>query len=102
MTQGRRRILGWIAGGLAVFLVFGNKGFRQWVSAYREKRRLDRTLTMLHGEHERLSRELAWIRQDPSYSEYLIRKNLGYVKKGEVEYQLIKKEKQGTAGKGRD
>ena len=41
-------------------------------------------------EREALQRELTAIQQDPSYTEYLIRKNLGYVKKGEVEYRIMK------------
>lgn len=93
MTEPRRRILGWIVGGLVALLVLGNQGFRKWASAWREKRRLEKTLTALRSENERLTRELALIKQDPAYSEYLIRKNLGYVKKGEVEYRFIKKGK---------
>jgi cell division protein FtsB len=87
----RRRIVGWIGGGLVVLLVFGNQGFRQLVRAVGEKRRLEKALAALRSDHERLSRELEWIQHDPSYTEYLIRKNLGYVKKGEIEYRLIKK-----------
>jgi cell division protein FtsB len=89
-----RRIVWWIGGAVVAFLVFGNQGFRQLTQTFREKRRLEKTLTALRSEQERLTRELNWIQRDPSYTEYLIRKNLGYVKQGEVEYRLIKREKQ--------
>ena len=89
------RIFWWIVGGLVALLVFGNQGFRQLVVTLRETWRLEKVLAGLRSEHERLARELTWIQKDPSYTEYLIRKNLGYVKKGEVEYRLLKKGKQG-------
>lgn len=90
MDQDKRQIALWIAGGVVVFLVFGNGGFRQWMGAYREKKRLEKTLISLRSDSERLNQELSWIRQDPTYGEYLVRKNLGYVKKGEVEYRMLK------------
>jgi len=86
----------WITGlaliGGALYL-FANAGFRDLVSRTREQRRLGRVLIQLRDDHETLTREWARIQQDRSYTEYLIRKNLGYVKKGEVEYQILKKEK---------
>ncbi|SRR5258708_1239491 len=93
MDESRRKIFWWIAGGLLVFVVFGNQGFREMAVKLQEKRRLEKTLASLRSEHERLSRELTWLKQDPSYSEYLIRKHLGYIKKGEIEYRLLKKQK---------
>jgi cell division protein FtsB len=90
MSQPQRQIFGWIVGGLVAVLLFGNQGFRQLLSNWREKKRLDKALVSLESEHERLTRELTWIQQDPSYTEYLIRKNLGYVKKAEIEYRFIK------------
>jgi cell division protein FtsB len=94
LSEPRRKLILWIAAGLAILLVFGNQGFRDMASRISEKRKLDKTLASLRSEHERLSRELLWIQKDPVYAEYLVRKNLGYVKKGEVEYRLMKKGKQ--------
>ena len=91
MAQRRKKLIWWIAGGFIVLVVFGNQGFRQLIGTVREKHRLENSLTTLRSDHERLSREVNWIQKDPSYSEYLIRKNLGYVKKGEVEYRFLKK-----------
>jgi cell division protein FtsB len=87
------RLTGWIVGALVILLVFGNQGFRKLVETFRESRRLEKTLVALRAEHERLARELTWIQKDPSYIEFLIRKNLGFVKKGEIEYRLLRKEK---------
>ena len=78
--------------GGALYL-FANRGFRDLLNRTREKRRVERVLVQLRADHEVLTREWNRIQQDPSYTEYLIRKNLGYVKKGEVEYQILKKEK---------
>lgn len=75
---------------LGAFFLFANLGFRNLVVRTREKRRLERSLVRLRADHEALASEWARIQKDPSYTEYLIRKNLGYVKKGEVEYQIIK------------
>ena len=90
MIDPQKRVYWWIGGGAIALLVFGNQGFRKLVSAWSERRQLGKSLVALHSDHERLSRELTWIQKDPAYNEYLVRKNLGYVKKGEVEYRVIK------------
>ena len=81
------------AGGLAfaAFFLFANAGFRDLVARTEEKRRLERSLTRLRADHEALAKEWTQIQTDPADREYLIRKILGYVKKGEVEYQVLKK-----------
>ncbi len=89
----RRR---WVVFFCLVFiaiLLLGNQGFRRTVRALRERARLARSLLALHAEHDRLMRELNLIQHDPSYVDYLVRKNLGYVGKGEIEYRLIPTEK---------
>ena len=55
----------------------------------RENGRLERLLAHLRSDHAVLSEEWTRVQTDPSYTEYLIRKNLGFVKKGEVEYRVI-------------
>ena len=78
---------------LAAFVLFANDGFHHWVARTREKRRLLERLERLKVENEALNREWKQIREDRAYTEFLIRKTLGYVKKGEVEYQIMKKDK---------
>ena len=73
----------------AAFILFANEGFRNLVVRTRENGRLERLLTRLRSEHTVLSEEWTRIQKDPTYTEYLIRKNLGYVKKGEVEYRIL-------------
>ncbi len=55
----------------------------------RENARLERLLVRLRADHAVLSEEWTRVQKDPAYTEYLIRKNLGYVKKGEVEYRIL-------------
>lgn len=73
--------------------LFGNRGFWDFVHQTREKRRYEKLLVELRAEHDGLSRELNLIQTNPAYTEYLIRKQLGYAKKGEVEYRLVPPEK---------
>ncbi len=73
----------------AAFFLFANEGFRNLVVRTREKRKLERLLTRLRAEHTALEAEWARLQKDPAYTEYLIRKHLGYVKKGEVEYRIL-------------
>jgi cell division protein FtsB len=81
----------WIGVLLAILFLVGNQGFRQLLNRLREKRRVEQSLANLHLENQQLSHELSLLQQDPTYTEYLIRKDLGYVKKGEVEYRFLKK-----------
>lgn len=69
--------------------LFGNGGFRSLISGLLERRRLQKQLVQLRNDNTYLTKELARLQQDPSYTEYLIRRDLKYVKKGEVEYQII-------------
>ena len=54
-----------------------------------ENSRLETLLGKLRTDHTSLSQEWDRIQKDPSYTEYLVRRNLGYVKKGEVEYRIL-------------
>jgi cell division protein FtsB len=90
MTSHDRRVYWWGAAGLAVLFLVGNQGFRELISSLRERHRVQKALAGLRAEHDRLTGELNRIQHDPSYTEYLIRKHLGYVRKGEVEYRLMK------------
>jgi len=71
------------------FFLFANEGFRHLITRTRENGRLEKLLTRLRSDHTAFSEEWTRIQKDPSYTEYLIRKNLGYVKKGEVEYRIL-------------
>lgn len=87
----------WGAVALLAVYLFGNAGFRDMVTRSQDKIRLNKQLTRLRSEHDRLAKEWSLIQADPTYTEYLIRKNLGYVKKGEVEYRLLTRKTPGDA-----
>jgi cell division protein FtsB len=88
----QQRIILWVTVALTALCLLGNEASRSLFGQYRERHRLQSNLINLRLEHSRLNREVTLIQQDPSYTEYLIRMKLGYVKKGEVEYRLLKKE----------
>jgi cell division protein FtsB len=69
-------------------LLFGNSGFRLFISRRSEVHRQRAMLIALQTENARLTQVWSAIQTDPGYTEYLIRKNLGYVKKDEVEYRI--------------
>jgi cell division protein FtsB len=69
-------------------LLFGNSGFRLFISRRSEVHRQRAVLLALQAENARLTQVWSAIQNDPAYTEYLIRKNLGYVKKDEVVYQM--------------
>ncbi|MDE1976175.1 MAG: septum formation initiator family protein [Elusimicrobia bacterium] len=71
---------------LAVFL--GNGGFRSLVGNFLELRRLRGEITQLSSRQARLSERLKLISAGGSSLERLARVQLGYVKKGEIEYRF--------------
>jgi len=83
----RRIVMG--AGVLMALLLFSNQGFRKLWNLFWEKRRLDASVTQLRTDHAALTQELQRLKDDPSYTEYLIRKNLGYARKNEIEYRIL-------------
>lgn len=85
----RRLALG--AGVLAVF--FGNAGFRSLVSNWLELRRLRGELVRLEREEKELDSQLKSLRSGEGPVERLARRELGYIKKGEIEYRFPPPEK---------
>ena len=75
-----------VAGFLA--LLFGNQGFRTLVRNYRELRSLRREIADLRVEEGRLSGRLGTVRSGDAALERLARRELGFVKKGEIEYRF--------------
>ena len=69
-------------------LLFGNEGFRLLLTRHAEVRRERKMLAALQADNARFAKQWVEIQTNPAYTEYLIRKNLGYVKKDEVEYRV--------------
>lgn len=80
-----RRLLGSVL-LLAVF--FGNQGFRGLVRNWRELRELRREIAGLEAEEGHLSERLKLLRAGDSALERTARKELGFIKKGEIEYRF--------------
>lgn len=74
------------AGLFVVF--FGNQGFRSLVGNWIELRRLRREIVSLQKEETRLGERLQALRGGDAALERMARKELGYIKKGEVEYRF--------------
>lgn len=73
--------------GIIVFTIFGDSGLYQLHSLYKTKEKLtyhikenQAKINLLENEKVRLT--------NPDYLESIIRKELGYIKKGEVVYQV--------------
>lgn len=81
----RRNIL--IAAVLAA-IFFGNKGFRALVGNWLELRKLRGEIAALEEEEKRLSRRLKAIKGGDADLERLARKELGFIRKGEIEYRF--------------
>lgn len=81
-----------IAAGL-LGLFFGNGGFRSLVRNWRELRRLEREIAELDRQEKDLGARLAALRAGDGPVERLARRELGYIKKGEIEYRFPPPEK---------
>jgi cell division protein FtsB len=74
------------AGLLAVF--FGNAGFRSLVGNWRELHRLHAEITDLERDERDLDERLKGLRAGDGGVERSARRDLGYIKKGEIEYRF--------------
>ncbi|MEK7390026.1 MAG: septum formation initiator family protein [Elusimicrobiota bacterium] len=79
------------AGLLLVF--FGNGGFRSLARNWLELRRLDSEIVALEREERLLESKLKTLRAGDGPIERLVRRELGYIKKGEIEYRFPPPEK---------
>ncbi len=82
------------ASGLVAFF-FGNQGCRSLVGNWLELRRLRAEITSLETEEARLNERLKALRGGDAVIERMARKELGFIRKGELEYRFeppVKKE----------
>ena len=80
--------------GIGVFWVFfGNAGFRSMVSNWLELRRLRAEIVQLDRDEKELNEKLKSIRSGDGAVERSARSELGYIKKGEIEYRFPPPEK---------
>lgn len=76
-----------------VALFFGNAGFRSLIGNWRELRRLRADIARLQAEEGELAGRLKILRAGDGGVERVARKELGYIKKGEIEYRFPPPEK---------
>lgn len=85
-VSGQRWRLLALAGLLALF--FGNQGFRGLVRNWLELRRLRGEIASLEREEAQLAERLKLLRSGDFALERMARKELGFVKPGEIEYRF--------------
>jgi cell division protein FtsB len=85
-----RRLL---AAAALLFVFFGNEGFRSMVSNWLELRRLKAEITALDHDERDLDARLKALRAGDGGVERSARRDLGYIKKGEIEYRFPPPEK---------
>ncbi len=69
-------------------VLFGNKGFLKLVSNWLELRSLSRVERSLRDEQARFAKRLDAIRAGDIPLERMARRDLGYIKPGEIEYRF--------------
>lgn len=73
---------------LFMFVFFGNQGFHSLVRNWLELRRLRGEITTLQREEAQLEHKQELLRTGDSSLERLARKELGFIKSGEIEYRF--------------
>ncbi|OGR82942.1 MAG: hypothetical protein A3J74_08075 [Elusimicrobia bacterium RIFCSPHIGHO2_02_FULL_57_9] len=79
------RLLGSV---LLLAFFFGNQGFRSLVRNWLELRRLRQEILVMNQQEGQLSQRLAALRAGSGSVERLARKELGYIRPGEIEYRF--------------
>lgn len=77
-----------IAAAILVVVFFGNQGFRSLVRNYLELRRLRGELAQLREEEKRETERMRFVQSGDAALERLARRELGFIKKGEIEYRF--------------
>lgn len=68
-----------------------SRGFRNLIKRRVEQYRLEKQIEQVAKENAGLKQEVHALEKDRSYQEYLVRKDLGYIKPDEIEYRFIKR-----------
>lgn len=77
-----------LAAGALLAVFFGNSGFRSLVGNWRELHRLRGEISDLERDERDLDASLKALRAGDSGVERAARRDLGYIKKGEIEYRF--------------
>ncbi|HXS99989.1 MAG TPA: septum formation initiator family protein [Elusimicrobiota bacterium] len=71
-----------------LYVFFGNAGFRSMVANWMELRRLRSEISTLDRDEKDLDEKLKALRAGDGGVERAARRDLGYIKKGEIEYRF--------------
>jgi cell division protein FtsB len=82
-----------LTGAVLLAVFFGNGGFRSLTRNWLELRRLNKEIVALQAEEKELDGHLKALRSGDGPVERLARRELGYIKKGEIEYRFPPPEK---------
>jgi cell division protein FtsB len=77
-----------IAIAALLYVFFGNAGFRSMVANWMELRRLKTEISTLDRDEKDLDEKLKALRAGDGGVERAARRDLGYIKKGEIEYRF--------------
>ncbi len=77
-----------VAMGLGSWLIFGDKGLYHLYTLRRERDRLEQENLVLKDEIDRMVKMIDRLRNDQDYIEDTIRRDLRFIKKNEIIYQL--------------
>ncbi|OIO73558.1 MAG: hypothetical protein AUJ85_07840 [Elusimicrobia bacterium CG1_02_37_114] len=89
MNIPKNRRLIFIVAVVIIAVLTLNSGFRNLIKYKLQHIKLTGELEQMKSENERLEKEIYYLENDKSYMEYLIRRDLGYIKPGEIEYRII-------------
>ncbi len=87
----RKVLLGWAvaaAGALALMSALDAGGFRRYVALRREIAGLEEKNRRLAEQNQRLADEVEALRKDPKALERAAREELGFIKPGEIVFNL--------------
>lgn len=88
MEPSRKRWLRVAAGAGLFAVIAGNGGARSLVTSWLELRALKKEIAALEDEERRLEQRLKAMKGGDASLERLARQELGFVKKGEIEYRF--------------
>ncbi len=83
----KKKLIYAIAAGAGLIILFG-PAFLRWSELNARQEQLEAEIGYLRRENMRLYQEAKRLREDPTYAEAVVRRELGYVRPGETKVQF--------------
>jgi len=90
VKEQKQRLFFWLAVGLALVILIGNRNFWGLIKAYRERARLQQSQKQLDAENQLIQKQIYAYEHDEAAIEKIAREELGLTKEGEIEYRFKK------------